>query len=189
MGSSKTLQLLIKCHNLKKLNKKVILLKPCIDTRNKDMIVSRTGLKEKVDIVVQHSHNLPIQIMYFTKELDIKSYHIMIDECQFLSCEHIKQLRDLAFDNEVICYGLLIDFTGKLFKASSTLVELSDIMINTFTECFFCGKQAKCNAKYNSHTGEILKECNSASNIDIGGDEKYVSCCWKCWTVNESVIK
>lgn len=191
MGSSKTLLLLTKCYNLKKNNKQnVILMKPLIDTRHNDLIKSRTGLEQKSDILVDTDQNI-IHLVenYIHKTFNnITHYTILVDESQFLSREHVSQLRRLAHSNDIFCYGLLTDYTGRLFEGSSTLIEMSDIIRFVEVECYFCGKSAKCNAKYENQSGDLIKELGTNKNtFDIGGDEKYISCCWDCWSSKQNI--
>ena len=53
MNSSKTANLLMTSHTMRKQGKNVILMKPAADTRGgEDMITSRVGLKSVVDIIL-----------------------------------------------------------------------------------------------------------------------------------------
>ena len=87
MGSAKTLNLLAVAHNYRQQGKKVLLLKPDMDTRfGRELIKSRAGLQcEAHDILVTPTTDL-MQVNY--DEISC----ILVDEAHFFSMEHIEQL-------------------------------------------------------------------------------------------------
>ena len=182
MNSSKTANLLMIAHNYESQNKKVLVLKPSIDTRTPN-ITSRCGISRNVDIFIDNATNL----------LDIDLTNIvclLVDEVQFLEEKHIEQLRKLTKYAPVICYGLKTDYRTILFPGSKRLIELADNIEEIKTICVECGKKSIINAKFFindiSKQKNIIKEgCNS---IDIGYEEKYQAMCWNCWLEHEPLI-
>ena len=173
MGSSKTANALMKKFNFEERGRTVALLKPSFDTRNgKTLIKSRIGLSSEAFYL---DRNVSI------KETlgDYRKYRtIMVDEAQFMSAEQVDELREFADNNVmVMCYGLKTDYTGKLFEGSKRIIEVSDTIREIQSMCSKCGKKAIVNAKYSGN-----KIIYSGNIIDIGGEDKYISLCHKCWT-------
>ena len=112
MNCGKTTALLQVAHNYEERDMKVVILKPKIDTKGNDKIVTRIGLKRKVDHLINKDENLNEYLNTLSK--DIKC--ILVDEAQFLSRDQVDELFMFTkFKNTpVICYGLKTDFrSGK----------------------------------------------------------------------------
>ena len=173
MCSSKTANLLMVAHNYKTQNKKVLLIKPKIDNRyGEEFVESRTGLKERADLIIDSNINL------LMLDINFEDYNVvLIDEVQFLTVEQIEQLRLITIYTPVICYGLRTDYRTKLFTGSQRLMELADSIEEIKTVCNFCNKKATVNLKHLD--GVIIKD--GSGKIDIGAEEKYMSSCWACW--------
>ena len=180
MNSSKTANLLMLAHNYKSLGKKVVLIKPGIDTRNSfNEISSRTGIGMCVDIVATPTTNL------FDLFQILKLDCILVDECQFLTPQQIEQLRDLSLMTPVICYGLRSDYKTRLFPGSQRLMELADNIEEVKSICIECGKKSIINAKFSlSERGERIIIREGSSEPDIGSEEKYQAMCWSCYSNN-----
>lgn len=116
---------------------------------------------------------------------------ILIDEAQFLSKNQVKDLCRIVDEMNipVLTYGLRTDFLGEPFEGSLYLLLWSDELIEVKTICH-CGKKATMNAKFDSNGNMITynnKDTldqtdisnNKNSQIDIGGNEKYISLCRK----------
>ena len=103
---------------------------------------------------------------------------VLIDECQFLTTEQIDQLAKVVDDLEVdvMCFGLRTDFQTKMFDGSKRLFEICDDFEEITTRCA-CGKKALFNARIDSN-GNIISD---GEQIMIGGDDKYVPMCRKCY--------
>lgn len=190
MNSSKSANLLMTSHTMRKQGKHVILMKPSADIRGgADMITSRVGLESVVDIVLLPD-NSPIDNS-FPSGVDI----VLIDEAQFLSVENVERIRTLASTLRIpiICYGLLTDYRSKLFPGSQRLVELADSLkeitydVSPYVgDCCCCGEnKAIVNSKFmHSDDGGIVVIKKGSSIPDIGAEEKYRPMCWSCWTKN-----
>ena len=172
MGSAKTLNLLAVAHSYRQQGKRVILLKPDLDTRfGKQNIKSRAGLQMEADVLVSPTTNL--------FELDLEGVSCMlVDEAQFLTPENVQQLRDIALLKgiPVICYGLRTDFRSKLFPGSMRLMELADSIEEVKATCFFCNRKSIMNLKHVDG-----KPTLDGPTVQIGAEEKYLPVCYACY--------
>ena len=103
---------------------------------------------------------------------------VFIDEAQFLTADQVWQLARAVDDLGVpiMCYGLRLDFQGKLFPGSAALLALSDEMREIRTICH-CGKKATMVVRQDEH-GDVLKD---GAQVQVGGNETYVSLCRVHW--------
>lgn len=176
MGSSKTMNLLMVAYNYKQNNKKIFCLKPSIDTRTGyNKISSRTGHEIITDYIIKPNDN--ITEMLFDTLVNNCIDCILVDECQFLSEDHINQLRFLTKYTTIICYGLRTDYMTNLFTGSKRLMEIADSIEEIKTACTHCNKKAIINIK--KYNNKIIKKGNAEP--DIGGDDKYCGVCWICY--------
>jgi len=169
VGSAKSMNLLSIAHTYESQKKRVIVLKPSIDTRyGKNIVKSRCGFfKEALNI------DTPEQLFDInTKDVDC----ILYDECQFASEELIDALRELTINKNipVICFGLKTDFKTKLFTGSKRLLEIADDISEIKSTCVECGKKSIVNKKHSN--GMTIKD---GPQVEIGGDDKYLQVCWK----------
>ena len=181
MNSGKTTLLLQVAHNYEERGMKVLILKPKIDTKGNNKIVTRIGLKRKVDHLIGKDENLEDYLNTIPNDIAC----VLVDEAQFLSRDQVDELfmltklRDIA----VICYGLRTDFKTLSFPGSLRLFELADVLEELYTICR-CGKRAKFNARIVD--GEFT---SSGSQVAIDGENsvEYESLCGKCYL--EKVLK
>ncbi len=174
VGSAKTLNLLAVAYNYTQQGKKVILIKPRLDTRfGTEMVRSRAGLEREADLLVEPDTILDVEGM---KGLDC----VLVDEAQFLSSSLIDQLRQLTIRHNipVICYGLRTDFRRNLFEGARRLMEVADSIEEVKTTCAFCNKKAIYNLKLLDGQPTL-----SGPTIDLGAEEKYLPSCHVCYAV------
>lgn len=174
MNCGKTTLLLQAAHNYEERGMKVIVMKPSVDTKGGNSIVSRLGAERQVDHLIGKDEN----IMEYAKELeDIKC--IFVDEAQFLSSEQVDQLMEIVVykDIPVICYGLRTDFQAKGFPGSPRLLSIAHTIEELKTVCK-CGKKAMYNAR--KKNGEFIFE---GGQVAIDGEDEvaYESLCAKCY--------
>ena len=182
MSSAKTTLLLVNAHQFQERNIPFICLKPSIDDRDGESIIkSRIGI-ERECVTVYPDTNIFECIKTHT-EIMLASFRekvewVLIDECQFLTTEQIDQLAKVVDDLEVdvMCFGLRTDFQTKTFDGSKRLFEICDDFEEITTRCA-CGKKALFNARIDSN-GNIISD---GEQIMIGGDDKYVPMCRKCY--------
>lgn len=173
MGSSKTASLLMTKFNYEQKGFKVLLLKPSVDIRDGITTVkSRMGLQSTEAVPVSATDNM--MDIYLT----YKPHVILCDEAQFLKEEQVNQFHEVVdmYDVPIICYGLLTDFTTHLFEGSKRLVEIAESLDEIKTVCT-CGRKATVNARISANR-RIVK---TGQQIELGGDDKYISLCYKCW--------
>lgn len=103
---------------------------------------------------------------------------VFIDEAQFLTEEQVWQLARAVDDLSVpvMCYGLRVDFQGKLFPGSAALLAIADEMREIRTICY-CGKKATMVIRQDEN-GNVIKD---GAQIQIGGNETYISLCRRHW--------
>ena len=98
---------------------------------------------------------------------------MIIDEAQFCSKEQVEFLTYIVDELHipVICYGLRADFRNELFPGSMWLLAWADEIEEIKTVCW-CGKAAKCNARFNEHG--IVRE---GVQVVLGGNDSYIALC------------
>ncbi|MEM9708693.1 MAG: thymidine kinase [Pseudomonadota bacterium] len=103
---------------------------------------------------------------------------VFLDEAQFLTEPQVWQLARAVDDLSVpvMCYGLRVDFRGRLFPGSATLLALADELREARTICH-CGKKATMVVRTDD-AGEVLLE---GAQVQVGGNETYVSLCRRHW--------
>ena len=172
MNAGKTTTLLQSSHNYAERGMTTLLLKPLIDDREgMNVIRSRIGLEaeaknfEKDDNLLQ-----TIEGQHKTKSLNC----VLVDEAQFLTRDQVIQLGNVVdrLEIPVLCYGLRTDFLGELFEGSRSLLAWADELREIKTVCH-CGKKAIMTVRLN----EEGKPLQAGEQIQIGGNESYVSMC------------
>lgn len=172
VGSAKTLNLLAVAHNYRQQGKKVLLLKPDLDTRfGKERIKSRAGLEMQADVMIGAKTDL--------LELDYDGVScLLVDEAQFLAARIIEQLRQITLDKDipVLCYGLRTDFKSKLFEGSMRLLELADTIEEVKATCHYCNRKSIMNLKHVN--GVAVSE---GPSVELGAEERYYPTCFRCY--------
>ena len=183
MNSGKTLDLLRTAYNYEKNGLKVIVMKPSIDTKGGDSIVTRVGLDRKVDYLIDE--DCDIYELLCDKIDGVKC--IFVDESQFLSVDHVNQLFKITklLDVPVICYGLRTNFKSELFLGSMRLLALAD-ELNEFKSLCSCGNMARFNAR--RLNGEFLYDGDDIL-IDGSSEVEYVPLCGECYLREVSKVK
>lgn len=134
-------------YNLEENKQRVLIIKPGVDTKGDDSIVSRAGGSRKVDLWIDKQdsflsdHNLS---RIFAVEA------LIIDEAQFLTEAQVEELWAISkkLNVQVIGFGLRANFQGKLFEGSKRLFELADeISELPIIPLCKCGQKALFNAR------------------------------------------
>ena len=178
MNSGKTTALLQVAFNYKERGMRVLILKPSIDTKGSDCIVSRLGVRCKVDQLVTPEMNI-IELVRADCAAHGAPACVLCDESQFFTAEQAEQLFLVTVDLNipVICYGLRADFMTRGFPGSTRLLELAHTIKEMKTICA-CGRKATCNGR--KINGEYVFEGDQVA-IDMQGDVEYQSLCPQCW--------
>ena len=181
MNSGKTLDLIITAYNYIETNQKIIIMKPSIDSKGDNKIVSRTGLEKDVNILIDKTDSI---LTLLKGKLDgVKA--ILIDEAQFLNKDQIDELFIVSklLDIEVICYGLRLNFKMESFEGSKRLLEIAD-RLEEFKSMCKCGSTARYVGR--TINGEYVLEGDEVI-IDGTKDIKYIPLCGNCYL--DEVIK
>lgn len=177
MNSGKSTALMQVAHNYEERGMFVRLLKPAIDSKGDNFLVSRLGVKRKVDYLIEKDDNLFEN--FFKIENGQNLSCILVDEVQFLSREQIDQLMQIAVlkNVPVICYGLRTDFQTNGFEGSQRLLLIAHSVEELKTICR-CGRKAVFNGR--KVDGLFVFE---GSQVAIDGESmvEYESMCAKCY--------
>lgn len=175
MNSGKSLDLIRTSYNYEENGYSILILKPMIDTKGNNKIVSRIGFEKQVDYLIDFDTDI-FELLRDNLE-NVKC--IFVDEAQFLKKEQIDQLFYISkiVDIDVICYGLRTNFQMNAFEGSKRLLELADELEELKTICS-CGNIArfvgrKVNDEYVLEGEEVL--------IDGMSEVKYIPVCGKCY--------
>ncbi|AHD08700.1 thymidine kinase [Phaeobacter gallaeciensis] len=176
MNAGKSTVLLQASHNYRENNMDTYLLTAALDDRaGQGRIASRIGIGAEADMF-RPGENLFDKVANRLSTGPVAS--IFVDEAQFLSPDQVWDLARVVDDLRVpvLCYGLRVDFQGKLFPGSATLLALADEMREVRTICH-CGKKATMVIRQDDQ-GRTITE---GAQVQIGGNETYVSLCRRHW--------
>lgn len=178
MNSGKSTAVLQVAHNYEERGMHTLLIKPAVDTKGNDQVVSRLGSQRKVDILATADLNIEKLVTQWHKDVE-KIDCIITDEAQFFTPEQIDQLLHIAvlLDIPVINYGIRTDFQTKLFPGSTRLMELAHSLEELKTICR-CGKKAIFNGR--KRNGVFIFEGNQVA-IDGEDSIEYESLCASCY--------
>lgn len=175
MNSGKTTRILQCAFNYEEQGMNPIIMKPKIDTKGNDYIVSRIGAKRKVDYLINQKENIYDVIVEKYTNVDL----LIIDEAQFLTERHVNQLMDVVIDLDipVMCFGLRTDFMGRSFPGSRRLLDIAHELTEIKTICE-CGHKAMFNVRIVD--GKVQTEGESVA-IDGEGKVTYTVACARCF--------
>ena len=176
MNAGKSTVLLQASHNYRERGMETYLLTANLDDRaGQGRIASRIGIGEAADTFLPDTDMFA---MIDARLAQGKVACVFIDEAQFLSKDQVWQLARAVDDLRVpvMCYGLRVDFRGELFPGSAALLALADEMREVRTICH-CGKKATMVVR----RGADGKALTDGAQVQVGGNETYVSLCRKHW--------
>lgn len=160
-------------------NKNVYVIKPGVDSKGGDKIVSRVGLERKVDLVLPDTGCVADYYDYWNNNYDC----LFVDEAQFLTPQ---QVHDFYYFTEmyhkpVVCYGLVTQFDSRFFIGSGDLFKRATIIEKISSTICSCGEEANVNARYNKNgvmvlTGDRIVIDDENSNVE------YRAICGKCYS-------
>lgn len=178
MGSAKTALLLTTAYNFEERGVAYLCFKPVTDTREKrNVIRSRIGIERECKWIYRDTDLYEV-IHRMHVEGGMVPEWMLVDEAQFLTPLQVDQLAKVVdeFGCNVMCFGLRTDFRTQLFEGSRRLFEIADSIEEVKSTCS-CGRKTIVNARIDSR-GRIITE---GEQVEIGGNDKYVSLCRKCW--------
>jgi thymidine kinase len=169
MNAGKSTEILKIAHNYEEQNKHALLFTPAIDDRfGRGKITSRMGFQRDATIITSSTDMLGLAA-------SAKPDCVLVDEGQFLSREQVVTLARIVdqLNIPVIVYGLKNDYRNHLFSGSEALLLFADKVEEVKA---VCTKKATMLLKYKD--GRPVGE---GPQIEIGGNDKYVSVCRKCY--------
>ena len=174
MNAGKSTMLLQANHNYIERGMKPRIYTSDLDNRfGEGEIVSRIGLKAKSNIFTSKT-DIYKDVLNIHTNLIVDC--VLIDEAQFLTQNQVIQLGKVVdeLDIPVLAFGIRTDFQGNLFEGSKYLLAWADNLKEIKTVCH-CGRKATMVLRLNAK-GEVVSD---GTQIEIGGEEKYVSVCRK----------
>ncbi|MFG0291332.1 MAG: thymidine kinase [Rhodopirellula sp. JB044] len=199
MNAGKSTMLLQSSYNYRERGMNTLILSPELDTRfGSGKVASRIGIasdsvtftpSDNLNVVFEnflaaelaHSHDANDDAKDGETTPDpIPSSHtsslhcVLVDEAQFLTRAQVRQLSDICdwHNTPVLAYGLRTDFQGNLFEGSEALLAWADSLVEIKTICH-CGRKATMVLRIDAE-GKTIKD---GSQIQIGGNDRYVSVC------------
>lgn len=184
MNAGKTTTMLQSSHNYRERGMETLLFKPQIDIRDATdgKISSRIGLESEAHSF-QHDFDF---YAYLRDQISKKPKCILVDEAQFLTKAQVLQLAKIVdeLNIAVLCYGLRTDFLGEPFEGSKYLLAIAEELSEIKTICH-CGRKATMNMRIDEN-GNAVRE---GDQIEIGGNDRYVATCRRCYHDHEQQMK
>jgi thymidine kinase len=179
MNAGKSTALLQSSYNYRERGMRTLVLAPNLDDRyGIGKVTSRIGLEAQATIFRSEDDLLQL-VSARHKEDPINC--VLIDEAQFLSKEQVFQLGEVTdeMDIPVLAYGIRTDFQGEPFPGSKYLLAWADSLKELKAICF-CGNKATMVIRL-AEDGNAVTQ---GSQVEIGGNDRYVSMCRKHFKEN-----
>lgn len=174
MNAGKSTSLLQSSYNYRERGMNTLVLAPNFDDRfGVGKVTSRIGIDAQAT-TFSTGDDLFAAIKSRNEQ---KPLHcVLIDEAQFLTKEQVFQLGEVTdnLDIPVLAYGLRTDFQGEPFEGSKYLLAWSDNLKELKAICH-CGSKATMVLRVDAEG----KPITGGSQIEIGGNDRYVSTCRK----------
>lgn len=179
MNAGKTTALLQSAYNYRERGMNTLLFTAAIDDRYEvGKIKSRIGLEaDAVAFKPVDDLFAVVKASHLQRAIDC----VLIDEAQFLTQEQVFQISEVPdqLNIPVLAYGLRTDFLGNLFEGSRALLAWADELKELKTICH-CGKKATMVIRLDQNNRPVRE----GSQIEIGGNDRYVSLCRKHFKEN-----
>lgn len=178
MNSGKSTALMQVAHNYEERGMRVLIIKPSIDTKGGEKLVSRLGVERRVDVALTPDMD-PLETVRADIAVHGSLACVLTDESQFFTAAQAESLFMVTVELSVpvIAYGLRTDFSLKGFPGSTRLLELAHNIEEMKTICT-CGRKAICNCR--KVNGQFVFEGEQVA-IDLENDVQYVSMCPQCY--------
>lgn len=174
MNAGKSTALLQSSYNYKERGMQTLVLAPDLDNRyGIGKVTSRIGIAaEATTFRLEDDLLAMVQASHARSPLSC----VLIDEAQFLTREQVFQLTEVTdqLGIPVLAYGLRTDFRGEPFEGSKYLLAWAD-NLNELKAICHCGRKATMVVRFDAD-GKAIRE---GSQIEIGGNDRYVSMCRK----------
>jgi len=172
MNAGKSTSLLQSSYNYRERGMNTLVLAPELDDRyGVGKVTSRIGLETEARSFKPSDDLLELVTALNAEE---PLHCILIDEAQFLSKDQVFQLGEITdrLNIPVLAYGLRTDFRGEPFEGSKYLLAWSDNLKELKAICH-CGAKATMVLRLDQN-GKAIRE---GSQVEIGGNDRYVSMC------------
>ena len=151
MNSGKSTALLQVAHNYEERGQSVVVVKPALDTKGHNQIVSRLGVNRTADILLAAGQDLRGRVKELRQNRDSSQSPlacVLIDEAQFLEPAQVDAALEIAVldDLPVVAFGIRTDFRRRAFPGSLRLLEVAHSLEEMKTICR-CGEKAIFNAR------------------------------------------
>ena len=176
MNAGKSTALLQASHGYRERGLETMVFTSSKDDRyGESEVVSRVGLRSPAH-TYSESDNI-LKMVHDENEKHELSC-ILIDEAQFLTKDQVKQLGKIVDELKitVMAFGIRTDFQGELFEGSKYLLAWAVKLMELRAVCH-CGSIATMIVRV-SEDGSIMR---SGDQVEIGGNERYLSLCRKCF--------
>ena len=179
MNSGKSTALMQVAYNYEERGMRVFILKPSIDTKGGECLLSRLGVSRPVDRAVPPGMDVFELVRQEAARGDKPLACVLTDESQFFTPLQAEQLFMITvkLNIPVIAYGLRTDFSMNGFPGSTRLLELAHAIEEMKTICT-CGRKATCNGR--KVNGEFVFEGDQVA-IDQQNNVEYQSLCAQCY--------
>lgn len=185
MNSGKSTALMQTAHNYEECGYEVLVLKPKVDTKGGDNLVSRLNVERKVDLLIDKDDSILKKVK---EKLTSKLSCILIDESQFLEPKQVDELFFITkeLDIPVICYGLRNNFQMEAFPGSNRLLLIAEELEELPTLC-----ECKEIARYVGRkvNNEFVLEGNLVEIDGASDNIEYVPLCGTCYLKKVKKLK
>ena len=179
MNAGKSTALLQSSYNYRERGMNTLVLAPELDDRyGAGKVSSRIGLESEAITFSQQDDLFQI----VTDQSNDEPLHcVLIDEAQFLTKDQVFQLGEVTdkLNIPVLAYGLRTDFQGEPFQGSKYLLAWSDNLKELKAICD-CGTKATMVIRLDEE-GKVVTQ---GSQVEIGGNDRYISMCRKHFKEN-----
>lgn len=174
MNAGKSTALLQSSYNYRERGMNTLVMAPELDDRYEvGRVTSRIGL-ESAATRFTRSDDLFAIASHLCAEGPL--HCVLIDEAQFLTKDQVFQVGQITdgLDIPVLAYGLRTDFQGEPFEGSKYLLAWADNLKELKAICH-CGSKATMVVRLDADGNAVTE----GTQVEIGGNDKYVSMCRK----------
>lgn len=174
MNAGKSTSLLQSSYNYKERGMNTLILAPLLDDRfGAGKVTSRIGIESEATTFAAETNLFDV---ISASSADQPIHCVLIDEAQFLTRDQVFQLTEVTdrLSIPVLAYGLRTDFQGEPFDGSKYLLAWADTLKELKAICH-CGTKATMVLRLDGDGNAVTE----GSQVEIGGNDRYVSMCRK----------
>lgn len=178
MNCGKSTALMQVAYNYFERGMTAVIMKPAVDLKGNNKVVSRLGIDREVDFLVKNDENI-FEILKEYTNIKGTIDCLLVDEVQFFNKEQIDSMLKVAvvLNIPVICYGLRTDFLMNGFEGSERLLLIAHTIEELKTICT-CGKKAILNGR--KIDGKFVFQGEQVA-IDGKNHVEYQALCTECY--------